>query len=153
MKIGDGEVDDNEGEALIEMPFDLTIPHHTHLINDIVNATYPKLQTKYIDAKYLEDRAILAPTNDVVQEINDYVIDLINVDEEIYLSVDSICKAASNIPDQDIMYPIEFLNSLKFSGIPNHKLRLKVGIPIMLLCNLNQSAGLYNGTRILVTQL
>jgi len=42
---------------------------------------------------------------------------------------------------------------LKFPGIPNHKLRLKVGIPIMLLRNLNQSAGLCNGTRLLVTQL
>jgi ATP-dependent DNA helicase PIF1 len=72
------------------------------------------LQTKYTDAKYLEDRAILAPTNDVVHDINDYMIDLINADEETYLSADSICKASSNIQDQDIMYPIEFLNSLKF---------------------------------------
>jgi len=138
---------------LIKIPSDLRIPHDTHLINDIVNATYPELQSKYTDAKYLEDRAILAPTNDVVQDINDYMIDLINVDEETYLSADSICKAASNVQDQDIMYPIEFLNSLKFPGIPNHKLRLKVGIPIMLLRNLNQSAGLCNGTRLLVTQL
>jgi hypothetical protein len=153
LKIGEGELDDSEGEALIKIPFDLRIPHDTHPINDIVNATYPELQSKYTDAKYLEDRAILAPTNDVVQYINDYMIDLINVDEETYLSADSICKAASNIQDQDIMYPIEFLNSLKFPGIPNHKPRLKVGIPIMLLRNLNQSVGLCNGTRLLVTQL
>jgi ATP-dependent DNA helicase PIF1 len=136
LKIGESELD-SEGEALIEIPYDLIIPHNTHPIHDIVNVTYPELQTKYIDAKYLEDRAILAPTNDVVQDINDYMIDLINADEETYLSADSICKAASNIQDQDIMYPIEFLNSLKFPGIPNHKLRLKVGIPIMLLHNLN----------------
>jgi ATP-dependent DNA helicase PIF1 len=94
-----------------------------------VNAIYPELKTKYNNAKYLEDRAILASRNEDVQDINDYMIDLINVDEETYLNSDSICKAASNIQDQDILYPIEFLNSLKFSGIPNHKLRLKVGIP------------------------
>jgi hypothetical protein len=153
LNLGDGELDDSEGESFIEIPNDLTIQHETHPIDDIVNAIYPELKTKYNDAKYLEDRAILAPTNEDVQDINDYIIDLINVDEETYLSSDSICKAANNIQDQDILYPIEFLNSLKFPGIPNHKLRLKVGIPIMLLRNLNQSAGLCNGTRLLVTQL
>uniref|UniRef100_A0A2N9HBP6 ATP-dependent DNA helicase n=1 Tax=Fagus sylvatica TaxID=28930 RepID=A0A2N9HBP6_FAGSY len=145
LKIGDGELCDTEGESLIEIPSDLIIHVDTHPINDIVNATYPEIQAKYTDAKYLEERAILAPTNDFVQDINDFMIDLINVDEETYLSADSICKAASNIPEQDAMYPIEFLNSLKFPGIPNHRLRLKVGLPIMLLRNLNQSAGLCNG--------
>ena len=81
------------------------------------------------------------------------MIDLINVDEETYLSADSLCKASSNILDQDVMYPTEFLNSLKFPGILNHKLKLKVGLPIMLLRNLNQSNGLCIGTRLLVTQL
>ena len=70
------------------------------------------------------------------------MIDLINADEETYLSADSICKALTNILDQDVMYPTELLNSLKYPGIPNHKLRLKVGLPIMLLQNLNQSARL-----------
>ena len=51
------------------------------------------------------------------------------------------------------MYPTEFLNSLKFPGIPNHELRLKVGLPVMLLRNINQSAGLCNGTRMTITQL
>ena len=68
------------------------------------------------------------------------MIDLIDVDEETYLSANSICKASTNILDQDVMYPTELLNSLKFPGIPNHKLRLKVGLPIILLRNLNQSA-------------
>ena len=61
------------------------------------------------------------------------MIDLINVDEKIYFSANSISKASTNILDQDVMYPKEFLNSLKFPGILNHKLRLKVGLPIMLL--------------------
>ena len=65
------------------------------------------------------------------------MIDLINVDEETYLSANSICKASTNILDQDVMYPKEFLNSLKFTSIPNHKLRLKAGLLIMLFRNLN----------------
>jgi ATP-dependent DNA helicase PIF1 len=44
------------------------------------------------------------------------------------------------------MYTKEFLNTLKFPGMPNHELKLKVGLPVMLLRNINQSAGLCNGT-------
>ncbi|XP_022023763.1 uncharacterized protein LOC110924026 [Helianthus annuus] len=40
-----------------------------------------------------------------------------------------------------------------FSGMPNHKLVLKVGVPIMLLRNLDQKNGLCNGTRLQVVKL
>nr|POF06026.1 hypothetical protein CFP56_47739 [Quercus suber] len=120
LKIGDGELGNSEGEELIEIPHDLLIQPGAHPFNDIVKATYPDFDTKFNNTKFL------APTNEVVEDINGYMIDLINVDEETYLSADSLCKASSNILDQDVMYPIEFLNSLKFPGIPNHKLILKV---------------------------
>uniref|UniRef100_A0A7N2MG30 ATP-dependent DNA helicase n=1 Tax=Quercus lobata TaxID=97700 RepID=A0A7N2MG30_QUELO len=114
LKIGDGELSNSEGEALIEILHDLLIQLGAHPFNDIVTATYPDFDAKFNDSKYLEERAILAPTNEVVEDINGYMIDLFNVDEETYLSVDSLCKASSNILDQDVMYSIEFLNSLKF---------------------------------------
>ncbi|CAN7105154.1 unnamed protein product [Brassica rapa subsp. narinosa] len=49
------------------------------------------------------------------------------------------------------MYPPEYLNCLEFQGLPKHKLVLKVGIPVMLLRNINEKEGLCNGTRIIVT--
>ncbi|KAF8116082.1 hypothetical protein N665_0022s0012 [Sinapis alba] len=58
-------------------------------------------------------------------------------------------------PDDDWTshYPPEYLNSLEFPGLPNHKLCLKVGAPVMMLRNLNQDQGLCNGTRMMVTRL
>ncbi len=53
----------------------------------------------------------------------------------------------------DSLYPMEFLNTLQFSVIANHKLELKVDVPILLLRNLNQSIGLCNGTRLIVKRL
>ena len=47
----------------------------------------------------------------------------------------------------------EFLNSLSMSGLPNHKIKLKIGVPIMLLRNLDQATGLCNGSRLIVTRL
>ncbi len=53
----------------------------------------------------------------------------------------------------DSLYPVEFLNTLQFSDIANHELELKVGVPILLLRNLNQSIRLCNGTRLIVKRL
>ena len=47
----------------------------------------------------------------------------------------------------------EFLNSLTTSGIPNHSIKLKIRSPIMFLRNLDQTQGLCNGTRLIVTRL
>ncbi|XP_065637598.1 uncharacterized protein LOC112016756 [Quercus suber] len=138
---------------MLFIPSDLLIDVGDDPIQSIVTATYPNLHSNYADGKYLEERSILAPTNDVVNEINDYIIDLLASNEETYLSADSICKASRYIQNEDVLYPVEFLNSLKFPGIPNHRLCLKVGLPVMLLRNINQSAGLCNGTQLVVTQL
>uniref|UniRef100_A0A2N9GSG7 ATP-dependent DNA helicase n=1 Tax=Fagus sylvatica TaxID=28930 RepID=A0A2N9GSG7_FAGSY len=153
LTLGNGEVDEVDNHSNVVIPSDLLIDAGDHPIHSIVIATYPDLHNKYIDGKYLEERSILAPTNDIVNEINDFMIDLLSPETETYFSADSICKSSSYIHNEDVLYPVEFLNSLKFPGIPNHKLRLAVGLPIMLLRNLNQSNGLCNGTRLVVSQL
>ncbi|KEH34930.1 PIF1-like helicase [Medicago truncatula] len=52
----------------------------------------------------------------------------------------------------DIHTP-EFLNTINSSGLPNHKITLKVGVTIMLLRNLDITVGLCNGTRLIVTKM
>ncbi|KAK6931642.1 DNA helicase Pif1-like [Dillenia turbinata] len=53
----------------------------------------------------------------------------------------------------DVLYNTESLNAYTFPGIPNHVLKLKIGVVFMLLRNISQSSGLCNGTRLIVTQL
>jgi ATP-dependent DNA helicase PIF1 len=49
-------------------------------------------------------------------------------------------------PDEDPdAWPIDFLNAQEVSGLPPHKLELKVGCPIILKGNM--TSGLANGTR------
>ncbi|XP_016206205.1 ATP-dependent DNA helicase PIF1-like [Arachis ipaensis] len=58
-----------------------------------------------------------------------------------------------NMESQLDFYSLELLNSINCSGLPPHKLILKVGVPVMLLRNIDQSSGLCNGTRLQVRKL
>ncbi|XP_077551726.1 ATP-dependent DNA helicase Pif1-like [Haemaphysalis longicornis] len=64
-----------------------------------------------------------------------------------FRSVDSVIQI-----EDVVHYPVEFLNTLTFAGIPDHRIILKVGAPVMLLRNLNPPK-LCNGTRLKVTAL
>jgi ATP-dependent DNA helicase PIF1 len=106
-----------------------------------------------MDPTYLKKRAILTPTNDISDKINIYIVSLIPDCEKKYLSSDSIVKAPDAHESYDLLYPIEFLNSLNENNFPQHKLSLKNGVLVMLLRNLNQGEGLCNGTRLMVTMI
>nr|POE92119.1 hypothetical protein CFP56_29663 [Quercus suber] len=51
LKIGDGELGNSEGEALIEILHDLLIQPGAHPFNDIVKSTYPDFDKKFNDSK------------------------------------------------------------------------------------------------------
>ncbi len=107
---------------------------------------------------YLMQRNILAPKNIDVDEVNNAILESLSEELHMYLSTNSLAsieEGASVVARvlMDSLYSVEFLNTLQFSGITNHKLELKVGMPILLLCNLNQSIGLCNGTKLIVKRL
>ena len=79
-------------------------------------------------------------------------INLIGEQKE-YLSSDYIEKSKTIDSWHFQSITTEFLNSLNTSGLPNHRIKLKIGSPIMLLRNLDQTQGLCNGTRLIVTRL
>ncbi|KAL7583176.1 hypothetical protein Lser_V15G43645 [Lactuca serriola] len=71
-----------------------------------------------------------------------------------YLSSDSLCQSEFLHDKFDTnLYSPDVLTGLKVSGLPNHKLILKIGVPVMLLRNIDQKNGLCNGTRLQVISL
>ena len=70
-----------------------------------------------------------------------------------YLSSDEAIPVGKDGVVTELLYPPEYLNTLKFQGLPPHDLTLKIGTPIMLLRNVNLGGGLCNGTRLIVTQM
>nr|GEU35617.1 uncharacterized protein [Tanacetum cinerariifolium] len=155
LNIGDGKLGGpNDGEAIIDIPDDLLIKDSHDPVGSLVQSVYPSILDNLNDPTYFQERAILAPTHDVVEVINDHLLDLIPGKEKVYYSSDSICES-EGLDDNfhESLYSPDVLNGLKLSGIPNHRLALKVGAPVMLLCNIDQSAGLCNGTRLRITKL
>ncbi|RYQ88824.1 hypothetical protein Ahy_B09g095793 isoform A [Arachis hypogaea] len=104
-------------------------------------------------SKFFQDRAILAPTVENVEEINNYIVNLLPGEERNYLSADSICGSDA-YSDVDVDWiNVEFLNQIRCSGLPNHSLKFKIGMPIILLRNIDPAGGLCNGTRLVVRDL
>ena len=55
------------------------------------------------------------------------------------------------VEDANAGYASEYLQTLTPNGFPKTKLALKVGFPVILLCNMKASKGLCKGTRLLTT--
>ncbi|XP_026417049.1 uncharacterized protein LOC113312513 [Papaver somniferum] len=73
--------------------------------------------------------------------------------EYVYLSTDYISLASENYNASTELYPQGFLNSLEYTHMLSYRLRLKVGIPIILLKEINRREGVVEGTRLVITQL
>lgn len=144
IKLGNGDLgnEDGLGEGIIEISKFIC---ESSLITEIFGE---KLLAA--ECKSFSKMAILCPKNSDVDDTNEQVLNILEGDSVKYLSTDSIDDAN----DEDrINYPVEFLNECVPSGMPLHKLNLKVGAIIMLLRNLCTKQGLCNGTRLIIKGL
>ncbi|XP_039602247.1 uncharacterized protein LOC120524463 [Polypterus senegalus] len=145
LAIGNGEIKETSN-GNIDIPNDLA--NLVNTVEELTERLYPNvinLQEKS-DA-WLCERALLSPTNNSADEINNYVLQKLPGDKKSYFSIDSVLDGK-----ETVHYPIEFLNSLNPPGMAPNKLFLKVGVPVILLRNLN-SLKLCNGTRLRVIAL
>ncbi|XP_076915330.1 uncharacterized protein LOC143574642 [Bidens hawaiensis] len=101
LDIGEGNVGgSNDGEATIDIPHDLLINDSYDPIQSLIDFVYPSILQNIKNIEFFRERAILAPTNEDVQDINDRLISLFPRDEKEYLSSDSIC------PTEDFVDPL-----------------------------------------------
>jgi ATP-dependent DNA helicase PIF1 len=155
-RVGDGLHDGAERDA-VRVPTE----HIVKTDDGLLDFVYPSLGRPFASEEaamsYFVERALLAPTNADVDDLNRRLIGRLPKDayERTFFSADSVLETDSrptpNANQQ--LWPIEYLNSITVGGYPLHVLKLKVGCTILLLRNLDPGAGLCNGTRLLVTRL
>ncbi|XP_072058211.1 uncharacterized protein [Arachis hypogaea] len=154
LQIGDGLFGDSANcESVIRIPDNLLLDIESPGLHDLVLFVYPNILLRTSSVDYFKDRSILAPTLDVVTEVNNHVMSLIPGNEKVYLSSDTLLNEDGHLESELYTMSTESLNTLNFSGIPQHRLVLKIGVPVMLLRNIDQSNGLCNGTRMQIRRL
>ena len=114
---------------------------------ELIKSVYPDILKNSTDIEFMSNRAILAGKNIDVDKINEMASNYFPGIAQTFLSADSVLCAK-----QRAIYPTEFLNQITGSGLPPHKLTLKINQPIILLRNIMQSEGLCNGTRLIIKE-
>ncbi|XP_012847884.1 PREDICTED: uncharacterized protein LOC105967828 [Erythranthe guttata] len=104
---------DNDGEASIEIPDDMLIGDSEDPFRDLLEFVYPDLLSNMYDRDYFQGRAILAPTNECVESVNDHLMSLLPEEEKVYLSSDSMCRDEHTTEDNAEIYSTEFLNTIR----------------------------------------
>uniref|UniRef100_A0A0L8HS58 ATP-dependent DNA helicase n=1 Tax=Octopus bimaculoides TaxID=37653 RepID=A0A0L8HS58_OCTBM len=123
LQIGDGRIPNVQRQLyddVIEIPQQFQVNSKEDLINHV-----------YEDSE-----------NEEVDNLNNHIIQKFPGETYTLKSIDSVAE-----DQQSALYPPEFLNSLNISGMPPHIIKLKMGVPIMLLRNLDQRNGHCNGAR------
>ncbi|XP_015970404.1 uncharacterized protein LOC107493885 [Arachis duranensis] len=134
LKIGDGLAGDTtDGESIIHIPSDILIKNSETTLDDLIDFVYPDMLSNLSVENYFKDRAILAPTLDCVSDVNNKMTAGLPGQERVYLSSDSVYAEKENMKFELDAFSSEILNGINCSGLPPHKLVLKVGAPIMLL--------------------
>lgn len=76
LDLGDGKINEpNNGECVIQIPKDLLITKSTDPIESIVSEVYGESFKDSRDPRFFQERAILCPTNENVDVVNNYMLD------------------------------------------------------------------------------
>ena len=113
-------------------------------LSGLIRYIYPDIEAGNFQDRFFLERTILCGCNNDVDEVNQQVLDKFPGQETVYWSTDKMME--DELGDSATLYPVEFLQNFNVSGLPHAKLALKIGCPLMLLCNLDPANGLCNGT-------
>ncbi|CAN6571616.1 unnamed protein product [Malus baccata var. baccata] len=160
LRVDDGN-EDVIMDDMVKLPECMVIPWESeHSINQLIAKIFPDLENHMNDATYMVEMAVVTPTNEDVDMLNEKIINMFPGLEETVYSFDSVEDDKRNLyqpkflnssveDDERNLYQPKFLNSISLGSLPPHKLTLKRGAPIMLLRNIDPKLGLCNGTRLL----
>ena len=101
-------------------------------VDDLIDKVFLNFQETVVDSDWLSERGISAPLNESVTKINSKLIDMMPASSKLYKSIDTAMS-----DDEATHYPPEFLHSIETSGLPPHKLNVKVNMPVMVIRSLN----------------
>jgi ATP-dependent DNA helicase PIF1 len=148
-EIGHGEHTDEASN--ISLPDQFKCRENT--VSSLIDTIYPNIHIPDHSNQYFSERIILSSMNKDVNALNKVVLDRFPGPIQTFHSADFI-PPSEQIGEDDPMlnYPVELLNDINGSTLPLAKLEVKAGCPVMILKNLDQSRGVCNGSRGVLTR-
>ena len=137
LDIGDGRTP-TDADGNVELP---DAVRHVGSLASLINATCSGVDKQQPNSHW-HSRCTLTTKNKTVDMINDQVPTMAPSEVRELFSEDRVqCDGDADAHSE------EFLNSLPPLGVPSHRLRVRVGTPVMLPCNLSPTTGDVNSTR------
>ena len=116
----------------------------TESMKELISKVFPDLATNMADPEWLDGRCILTATNKEREKINRAMVDMMPDTEINLLSADSVDNE-----DDARSFSVEYCNTLQPTGLPEHRITIRKGAPLMLIRNIDPSGGMCNGTRLI----
>nr|GEW84696.1 DNA helicase [Tanacetum cinerariifolium] len=138
LDVGNGEIgcsdkDNIEDTFWITVPQEYCISPNEQALSQLINFISDDATLKTPTAIAFQEKAIVCPKNEATNVVNAKILASVEGVTKPYLSRDEAIQMAKETSETEMLYPIEYLNTITFPGFPPHELQLKVGSPIMLL--------------------
>ncbi|XP_024976189.1 uncharacterized protein LOC112514086 [Cynara cardunculus var. scolymus] len=98
---------DDVTNELLKLPAGIFPETVGNPIESVVEMIYHSLLKNCNSPSYITERVILMPKNDMVQELNTFIMDMLPGEGKTYLSSDTICKGSVQTNDEDLIYPTD----------------------------------------------
>ncbi|CAI9259629.1 unnamed protein product [Lactuca saligna] len=108
--IGVPDKDDPQDSSFIEIPDSLQIKPGPESMKTLIHFVYGDTTLTTPTAADLSVKAIVSPTNDTVDDINEQILKMVTSDGRTYNNLDTIQPNGKYTPDFEGLYPIEYLN-------------------------------------------
>ncbi|XP_050908480.1 uncharacterized protein LOC127122135 [Lathyrus oleraceus] len=142
---------DEEIKELTFIVIETQLQKNNRVLKDFESMSYPNdFILSFVGNRLVYEERKYDPI--AQKHIFDTLFSSLTGEEKENFSSDSIDRPIATDFDAFEHLTLEFLNALKTSRFPNHSIKLKIGATIMLMCNLDQSEDLCNGTRLTVTR-
>ncbi|POS82518.1 hypothetical protein EPUL_004941, partial [Erysiphe pulchra] len=159
MRVMGGEANQRFADWLAKLSYDsnligqIEIPEWILSTNDrntFKEFIYPRRELKSGDTTIFHDRAILSSLNESIARLNNEIAQVRTEESHEYFACDMVQNDQfGQISD----YAPDYLQNLEVKNLPDGKVKLYVGMPVMLLRNYYPKQGLCNGTRLIITRL
>ncbi|GKD77184.1 ATP-dependent DNA helicase PIF1-like protein, partial [Tanacetum coccineum] len=94
----------NDCHAEVEFPKEMLLPDLDDHVNDVIKETYDNWEEKLWDPTYFQDRAILAPTHEQVDKVNERMMSKLPSREKVCYSSDSMSDVDIDFNYDESMY-------------------------------------------------